>query len=305
MTNKRLKIAKIFIAINLIVTIVLSVVAFYGEYSIYYDGLSVNGVDDQKTFFELLKLRCLADEEDYTETSLKILNEGIHKYDNYCLVTSVEFGKPHPYGDEGIHNISLAVNTTTRVDGNKSIGVISVGGGQYAHEYKYYRVCNDGIVTTYLCDNDVWYVSKEAGEHVALDMNKIADELKETSYTSYPKRSLGETRAELYPQDYDFWRVNICSCREIGSLGCYNKTNETFLEYVQKATGSSYDEYTQIISDWLSSKKYEASVSFSIWEIGKVEVDIPDNIDSIAVEGDVYEIVMKTLAESVKALDVQ
>lgn len=298
MTKRRLRIAKIFIAINMIIIIVLSAVAFYGENIKHYSGVSTNGIDDQKTFFDLLKLMYFSGVEDYTNTSLKILSEGRHVYDNYCLQADIEFGDPPLIGDNGIRNEQCELNITTYIDGDKSEGFIRFKriGLENPPEYKYYRVCNDGVVTTYLRVDDVWYVTKEAGEHVALDMNGIIEQLKNANYESYPNRELGETKATLYLKDHDVCRVNICGCKEIGSISYHNGDADTFADVVKKATGSTYDEYVKIISDWVKTNDCEIGVLFSIDSIDKIDVDVPENIDQIAVEGDVYEIIMKMFA---------
>jgi hypothetical protein len=295
-TKKILAVAKIFIAINIIAAIILSAGVFYWNH--VYDksvlDAYTNGKNYKKTFSELLEVMYFSDSEDYKEASLKFLDEDKAVYDNYKLQTDVTIRWIMP---------ATEIKIETQIDGNISIGFIEIYKDTDCIEYKYYRVCDNDIIKTYLLVNDTWYVTKENGKNVALDVNAIIKDLRQCNYEKWPGPCVDYGEATLYPSESLFDYINICHCGSIGSLASKDIAAEDFSDVVNMAICVTDNQQIADLVDCIKEHDYKCDIVHAIDNIGKVNVSLPEDLDEIAIEGNVYEIIMTALVNS--AIDDQ
>ena len=297
MNNKKIKILKAFLIINIILILLLFLGAFYGKNILRYGNETINGVDNKINFFELINVMYFADEEDYSKVSKAILKQDKATYDNYMLTTKIEIGVPAIIEDYSVRDSKTTMNIRTKIDGNASVGIIDVESNGKTVRYNYYRELKNGKITTYLNVDGNWY-KKEESVNDGLGIKHIIDALHETNYKQFPTLTMqGITKSDLYPADSNVRKVTLCQCGSVSKILTYSVVSGEIRNLIENTTSIKYDESARMIEYWMAASDYRLAVEYEIEDIGQTSVSVPEEVKNQAVDGEIHDVIIEQLVD--------
>lgn len=198
--NKAIKIiVSILLIINILVIGFLSCVAYYGklaETHIKSDvtgSTSVNGINADVSFIDLLKMEFAPDSLDITNINRTAISNLSHdgSYTNHEYTVTI---KNRSYYENGYW-----ADIYVEEDGDLSHGyIVTMHGEERCAEYEFYLHTVNNCPTVYIEDDGTWFVAKlPDGVSTNYHITKIIDILPNVEYSSFPFKSTG--------QNWDFY----------------------------------------------------------------------------------------------------
>jgi hypothetical protein len=200
MSKTRRMVAEIFLILNILIICALSAFAYYGKYvGEYLDhdyfghSASINGIDTEISFFDLLKFQLFPDSFDVNEANRVALDgiEHTKPYDNHIFQVDIE-------GDENVY-----ASVTVKQDKNRMYGTIKLLTKRQAKSIQsneFYITINEDDAIVRIEYDGAWCETTVPAKMFAdYEITNLIDMLSAAEFASFPRQSFGGW--DMFPQN--------------------------------------------------------------------------------------------------------